>query len=410
MRILHTSDWHLGEKLGRLDLRDDLTLQLHHIARYLAEHHVEVMVVSGDLFSSQCYTQRDIMHAAIQSIADAFVPFLAGGGTILAISGNHDRLPLLDTFRGVLRLALPGQQLEPNSHASGTFHLHTGPHNLNMRDHQGQIVQFQLMPFPTPAKYLKDEATDYHSPEERYQALQQAFTTVMHARANDKNFIVPQLPSVLVSHIAIRGAAMQGTYHPTGDENVLFEPSDIPTPWAYCAFGHIHCPQAISHIDHVRYAGSIMRLNVGEARDEKSCVMLDIGPSGLCDGPHLLPLPCPPVASIVVADPTQLATLPQRYPQAAQTLANIELHWNPSWERDATSVMQEICAHFPRWYARHITYNRPEMVAASDGMVVQMQSPAMVVRDYARQHLAANSDRAALLELLEELLTEGAEA
>ncbi len=58
MRILHTADWHLTEKLGPIDRRPDLIARLQEIATYLDEYRVDVMVVAGDIFS-QC-TSRDV--------------------------------------------------------------------------------------------------------------------------------------------------------------------------------------------------------------------------------------------------------------------------------------------------------------------------------------------------------------
>lgn len=52
MRILHTADWHLTEKLGSVDRRPDLLARLQEVAAYLDEHKVDVMVVAGDMFSA----------------------------------------------------------------------------------------------------------------------------------------------------------------------------------------------------------------------------------------------------------------------------------------------------------------------------------------------------------------------
>jgi DNA repair protein SbcD/Mre11 len=52
MRILHTADWHLNDRLGRLDRQEDIVARLEEIASYLEEHQVDVMVVAGDLLAS----------------------------------------------------------------------------------------------------------------------------------------------------------------------------------------------------------------------------------------------------------------------------------------------------------------------------------------------------------------------
>ena len=86
MRILHTSDWHLTEKLGSVD-------------------RVDVMLVSGDMFS-QC-TRWDEIERAVKDVNTIFKPYLLRGGTIVAISGNHDNEHLFSILRTTLDLALP---------------------------------------------------------------------------------------------------------------------------------------------------------------------------------------------------------------------------------------------------------------------------------------------------------------
>src|SRR5690349_10805469 len=51
MKILHTADWHLGDRLGRIDRTEDLRRAVERVARYCGEHQVDVLLVAGDLFS-----------------------------------------------------------------------------------------------------------------------------------------------------------------------------------------------------------------------------------------------------------------------------------------------------------------------------------------------------------------------
>jgi DNA repair protein SbcD/Mre11 len=99
MKILHTSDWHLNDRLGHIKRQDDIKARLLEIAGYLEEHQVDVMVVAGDLLST--YNRVEEIKIAIAQVNEIFKPFLLKGGTIVTISGNHDRE---DYFR-LLRLA-----------------------------------------------------------------------------------------------------------------------------------------------------------------------------------------------------------------------------------------------------------------------------------------------------------------
>ena len=105
MRILHTADWHLNDRLERQDRQPDLLRALDQISRYLDEYKVDVMVVAGDLFSER--STREQWRDAISQIKERFISFLTRGGTIVAISGNHDNEAYFDMLRDALDLASP---------------------------------------------------------------------------------------------------------------------------------------------------------------------------------------------------------------------------------------------------------------------------------------------------------------
>lgn len=88
MKILHTSDWHLNERLKHVPRQGDIVARLEEIAGYLEEYQVDVMVVAGDLFSH--YNRLEELKSAMGEVNRIFKPFLLQGGTIVTISGNHD--------------------------------------------------------------------------------------------------------------------------------------------------------------------------------------------------------------------------------------------------------------------------------------------------------------------------------
>ena len=105
MKILHTGDWHMNDALGRVDRSDDIFAVIAQIAAYLDEYDVDVLLVAGDLFSER--SSREQLRRAISRLRELFTPFLLRGGTIVAISGNHDSETFFETLRDALDLALP---------------------------------------------------------------------------------------------------------------------------------------------------------------------------------------------------------------------------------------------------------------------------------------------------------------
>src|SRR5690242_8219164 len=105
MRILHTADWHLGDRLGRIDRTADLRRAVERVAAYCEQEHADVLLMAGDLFSE--LSRTDGLRDTLSHLRQVFTPFLVGGGTILAVTGNHDNEVFCQTLRSAMELAAP---------------------------------------------------------------------------------------------------------------------------------------------------------------------------------------------------------------------------------------------------------------------------------------------------------------
>src|SRR5579871_4973801 len=143
MRILHTADWHLADRLGRQDRTEDLRKAVERVAGYCESEKVDVLLVAGDLFSE--LASPDALRDSIRHLRDTFQPFLNGGGTILALTGNHDKENFCQTLRHAMSLAAPGFKQGALA-APGRVYLATIPTLLQLIDRDSeQRVQFILM-------------------------------------------------------------------------------------------------------------------------------------------------------------------------------------------------------------------------------------------------------------------------
>src|SRR4051812_15263016 len=105
MRLLHTADWHLNDRLGRVDRTADLRKAVERVAAHCRAESVDVLVVAGDLFSE--LARPDALRDTIRHWQDVFADFLTGGGTILTCTGNHDNETFCQTLRHAMTLAAP---------------------------------------------------------------------------------------------------------------------------------------------------------------------------------------------------------------------------------------------------------------------------------------------------------------
>src|ERR1700731_505260 len=105
MRVLHTADWHLADRLGRVDRTSDLRKAVERVAALCDAEKVDVLLVAGDLFSE--LAGPDGLREAIRHLQLVFEPFVARGGTILTLTGNHDKETFCQTRRPAMSLAAP---------------------------------------------------------------------------------------------------------------------------------------------------------------------------------------------------------------------------------------------------------------------------------------------------------------
>jgi exonuclease SbcD len=407
MRILHTADWHLGDRLGRIDRTDDLRRGVERVARYCAEEKVELLLVAGDLFSE--LAGPDGLREAVRHLRQVFEDFLGRGGTILTLTGNHDKETFCQTLRHAMSLASPlddrpGVLVQP-----GRLYLATAPTLLRLEDRAaGRPVQFVLMPYPTPTRYLTDETTQrYAGLEEKNRHLMTAFTRRLHDLQTGPGFDA-ELATVLAAHVHVRGSTLHSTFRMTEQEDVVFDDADLPLAFAYIALGHIHKPQALNGHAHVRYPGSIERLDLGEARDDKGVLLLEVGPEGLRGEPYTLPLDATPIYEVSIRSPkTELDELAARYPDHERALVRVECTYTAGVD-NREETLRKLEEVFPRWYDRQLTEANALGPTLTVGEAPRARSVEETVRDYLRQELTNHPEplREAVLARAEALLKE----
>jgi len=406
MKILHTADWHLGDRLGRIDRTEDLRRAVERVAGYCTEHNVDVLLVAGDIFSE--LSRPDGLRESIEHLQRTFEPFLLSGGTILAVTGNHDNEIFCQTLQLVMTLAAPAAGRDGQVQSAGRLYLATAPSFVKLAGPYGEQVQFLLMPYPTPARYLLGTAQQpYSGLKERNRLLHDAFTRELR-RLQDSPGFDSRLPTVLAAHVHVQGATLPGMFRISEEDSILFSEADVPAHFAYVALGHIHQPQKLRDLDHVRYCGSIDRLDLGERDDDKSVVLMEVGSHGLCGPVQTLRLDATPIYAIDIRDPAaELAQLRERYPDASRDLVNIQLSYTAGVD-NLEGVLRELDEIFPRWYARSWTESGalgPTLVAGDE---LLSRSFEHTVRDYLQQELANHppEDCDAILCLAEQLLRE----
>jgi len=161
-------------------------------------------------------------------------------------------------------------------------------------------------------------------------------------------------------------------------------------------------------VPHMRYCGSIERMDVAEGQDTKSVVLCEVGMHGLIREPQLLPLNSTPIYHVEITDPEmQIQQLLACYADAQNALVKYTLYWDPK-KHIREELARQVEAIFPHWYER----NFKEIGQNSDQKTVFAQQSLLdvvaTVRDYLNMNLAGDPQRDELLALTNELLAEEA--
>ena len=399
MKIIHTADWHLCDRLGRIDRTSDLQNRVESIARLCEEHQVDVLLIAGDLFSEQA--TPDEMTKALQHIRECFRGFFNNGGTVLALTGNHDRDGRINMVRAGMTLAAPIAGRDGVA-AGGRMYLLNGRMVTKLRGADGQCVQFVIVPYPFASRYDLS-AANYRSKEEENRLLHTKVAEWISQSSKSDSFD-PRLPTVLAAHLHVRGAEVHKLYKMTERDDVLFDFADLNPMWSYVALGHIHQPQTMNGSETVRYSGSLDRLDFGETHDDHGVVLLEVQGAKTVE-PIRLPIRATPFHTITIADvETELSTLKEKYPD--HETAIVRLRVTPSTVKSCDEVGRELRKLFPRWH--ELTWTSQD-VPEKEAVSVQFnknQSFETTVRDYLTGALINDPNKDALLELVDRYLSE----
>jgi exonuclease SbcD len=279
VKILHTSDWHLGATFHDRVRDADEEHALDQIVAVARNRLVDAVVISGDIFetANPGAAEQRRWYQILQRLVDE-----AGVGTVVAIAGNHDSGLRLEGPRELLashRVQVRGllmRDAEPMT-CMVPIHDRAGVHRAHCA----------LVPYLREGDLLRvgDEVG-----EDRPQRLARA----LHRRWGEVRAAIPgNLPWIAVSHAFAKGGRVGGAESPVLVEVGNLGNADISTladGCSYAAIGHLHQPQSIGGREHWRYSGALLPTGFDEAGLQRSVVLADIPVDGSPASIELVPL------------------------------------------------------------------------------------------------------------------------
>jgi exonuclease SbcD len=271
LKILHFADLHLGvETYGRLNPETGLSTRLEDFLKaldkvvdYAVENKVDLVLFCGDAYKSREPTQTQQ-----REFAKRIYRLSTSGIPIFLLIGNHD---LPNAIGKATTTEIFDTLTVKNVYVSNRPEVHRIPTPSG-------DVQVVSLPWLRRSALLTKEDTKNLTFEQINQRLQEAMTQVV---ANKAEELDPELPAVLAAHIWVVGAKVGSESSMTiGQEHALLVSNIIHPAFDYIALGHIHKHQVLNENPPVVYAGSLERLDFGEADDEKGFYMVGITPDG----------------------------------------------------------------------------------------------------------------------------------
>lgn len=246
MKIIHTSDLHLGKRINEFSMLDDQRYILEQIVQICEREQADVLLLAGDIYD------RPIPSAEAVMVFDAFLSELSARNvSVCAVSGNHDSAE---------RIAFGSNLMKASGvYFSGVYDGHTQKILLN--DEFGEVVIY-LLPFVRPSVVRRglgiEEIESYED------AVREA---IVHMDVDQSK------RNILVAHQFVTGAGRCDSEEIVvgGLDNVNASIFDV---FDYTALGHIHSPQNLT--DTVRYCGTPLKYSVSEADQEKSVTVIEM--------------------------------------------------------------------------------------------------------------------------------------
>ena len=264
MRLLHTSDWHLGRSFHGVGMLDAQRAFVDQLVAAVQRDGVDVVLIAGDVYD-RALPGVDVVHL----LDDALVRLTAAGAKVVLTSGTHD---------SAIRLGFASRLLE-----RGGVHLRTRVEDLAQplllpmgRDAAGGEAVLALYGIPWLEPRLVSEQLGVGTAS-HFEVTRAATGLIREdiARRSESATV----HSVVLAHTFASGGISSDSERDLSIGGVGAVPLDLFAGFTYTALGHLHGRQQLS--ESVRYSGSPLAYSFSESTHQKGAWLVDVGPEGL---------------------------------------------------------------------------------------------------------------------------------
>ncbi|MDT0605239.1 exonuclease subunit SbcD [Thalassotalea castellviae] len=267
-RILHTSDWHLGQYFYGKSRAQEHQQFLTWILAQVSQHQIHAVIVAGDIFDTGTPPSY-----AREMYFDFIVNIHQLNCQLIILAGNHDSVAMLSESKAVLS-ALSCRVITTASENINEQLIEIKDSNDNL---QAVIC---AIPFIRPRDVLLSQAGQ--SSQEKQQALQQAITAHYQQLYQQAKIITKgEAPIIATGHLTAVGVTSSDSVRDIYIGTLEAFPTSAFPEADYIALGHIHRSQKVGKTEHIRYCGSPIPLSFDEVSQDKQVLLVEFNQKAL---------------------------------------------------------------------------------------------------------------------------------
>ena len=281
MRILHTSDWHLGRTLEGRSRQAEQEQFIDELCRIAEEEDIHFVLVAGDIFDTYnppAYAEELYCHALER---------LGQGGkrAVVVIAGNHDspeRLSAVSPLalrHGAFIAGMPGETIGHNFEGAGVKLVNSGPGWLELALPSVEYSTIvSMLPYPSESRLQQILSQELNEVK-----IREAYSkTVNDILLRQSSAYRPDSVNIAMSHLFVMGGMSSESERPIEIGGAFtVDVNHLPAQAQYIALGHLHRAQEVKHApSKAFYSGSPLAYSFSEAGQTKAVYIIDVLPGG----------------------------------------------------------------------------------------------------------------------------------
>lgn len=264
MKILHTSDWHIGRKL--YDKSFDETLQefFKWLKDTIMEQKIDILIVAGDIFNNP-FPSTSSLSLYYNTLYELSKTSLK---QIIITGGNHDSISTLNAPKELLNIL--------NISVIGGYTDNIDEFIIEIKENN----ETKLVVCAVPFLRERDVRTSFsgNNYKERIKQISEGISNFYNEIAQKANYFKDKnIPIIATGHLFVNDISEMPDEEKKifigGLQQLSFK--QLPQFFDYFALGHIHKPYKIGGLENVRYSGSPIHLNFGEKNNKSQVVIVD---------------------------------------------------------------------------------------------------------------------------------------